>query len=228
MKKTLVWDLPTRLFHWLLVISIIGQYATAEWLDNAVQWHFYLGYFTLFLIVFRLMWGIFGTKYAQFNSFVKGPSAVFEYLTSLFKRNTPPAAGHNALGGWFVLIMLILVGAQAVSGLFLTDDIFLDGPFRAMANEDTLAIMNTIHHWAFEILLYVIAMHILAMVFYTGYKKQKLVPAMLHGKKEGLSNEGIASSLLLRALIIAIVAAGIVYVAIEIVPPSPDIGEVYY
>ena len=66
------------------------------------------------------------------------------------------------------------------------------------------------------------------MVFYTGYKKQKLVPAMLHGKKEGLSNEGIASSLLLRALIIAIVAAGIVYVAIEIVPPSPDIGEVYY
>ena len=86
MQKTLIWDLPTRLFHWLLVVSLLAQYATAEWLDNAIQWHFYIGYFTLFLVVFRIMWGVAGTQYAKFSSFVTGPGRVINYLKTLFDR----------------------------------------------------------------------------------------------------------------------------------------------
>ena len=83
MQKVLVWDIPTRVFHWLLVSSLLAQYATAEWLENAIQWHFYIGYFTLFLVIFRIIWGFVGTQYARFSSFVTGPRKVIRYMKTL-------------------------------------------------------------------------------------------------------------------------------------------------
>ncbi|WP_179985169.1 cytochrome b/b6 domain-containing protein [Alteromonas macleodii] len=231
MQKTLVWDLPTRLFHWLIVASLLAQYATVEWLENKVQWHFYIGYFTLFLIVFRLIWGVVGTRHARFSNFVTGPKKVFSYVKTLFNRQSEPAIGHNPLGGWFVIVMLALLAIQAISGLFMTDDIFLDGPYRQLASEETLDLMNTLHHLAFDALLYVIALHIGAVIFYSVYKKQKLVPAMVHGSKDSLKEPktaGIADSRLLRALIVALIAAAFVYVAIEVYPPEPQVNEFYY
>ena len=231
MQKTLVWDLPTRLFHWLIVASLLAQYATVEWLENKVQWHFYIGYFTLFLIVFRLIWGVVGTRHAKFSNFVTGPKKVFSYVKTLFNRQSEPAIGHNPLGGWFVIVMLILLAIQAISGLFMTDDIFLDGPYRQLASEETLDLMNTLHHLAFDALLYVIALHIGAVIFYSVYKKQKLVPAMVHGSKDSVKESktaGIADSRLLRALIVALIAAAFVYVAIEVYPPEPQVDEYYY
>tara|TARA_A200000113_G_scaffold37940_1_gene31000 strand:+ start:734 stop:1417 length:684 start_codon:yes stop_codon:yes gene_type:complete len=227
MQKVLVWDIPTRVFHWLLVFSLLAQYATAEWLENAVQWHFYIGYFTLFLVIFRILWGFVGTQYARFSSFVTGPRKVIRYLKTLFDKDSMPSIGHNPLGGWFVIAMLVLVAVQAISGLFMTDDIFLDGPYRPLADEKTLALMNSLHHLAFDILLYVIALHIAAVFFYSIYKKQKLVPAMLHGKKVSKA-VGIAGSRLVRALVIALLAAAIVYVAVEVYPPAPEVEEYYY
>ena len=227
MQKVLVWDIPTRVFHWLLVSSLLAQYATAEWLENAIQWHFYIGYFTLFLVIFRILWGFVGTQYARFSSFVTGPRKVIRYLKTLFDKDSMPSIGHNPLGGWFVVIMLVLVAVQAISGLFMTDDIFLDGPYRPLADEKTLALMNSLHHLAFDILLYVIALHIAAVFFYSIYKKQKLVPAMLHGKKVSKA-VGIAGSRLVRALVIALLAAAIVYVAVEVYPPAPEVEEYYY
>ena len=227
MNKTLIWDLPTRLFHWLLVASIFAQYATAEWLDDAVQWHFYIGYFTIFLIVFRVLWGFVGTEHAKFSNFVKGPKAVVTYISTLFDKHSTSSVGHNPLGGWFVVVMRILVGVQGISGLFMTDDIFLDGPYRSMADESTIELMSSLHHLAFDALLYVIGLHILAIVFYAIYKKQKLVPAMVHGKKE-TSSPSIGHSRIRLAILVAIVAAALVYVAIEVYPPSSDVGEYYY
>ena len=87
--------------------------------------------------------------------------------------------------------------------------------------------MNSLHHLAFDILLYVIALHIAAVFFYSIYKKQKLVPAMLHGKKVSKA-VGIAGSRLVRALVIALLAAAIVYVAVEVYPPAPEVEEYYY
>lgn len=144
MQKTLVWDLPTRLFHWLIVASLLAQYATVEWLDNKVQWHFYIGYFTLFLVAFRVLWGFVGTQHARFSNFVTGPKKVFSYMKTLFNRQSEPAIGHNPLGGWFVIVMLVLLAIQAISGLFMTDDIFLDGPYRQLASEEILRLMNTL------------------------------------------------------------------------------------
>ncbi|BFT30774.1 cytochrome b/b6 domain-containing protein [Alteromonas sp. D210916BOD_24] len=232
MNKSLLWDLPTRLFHWLLVVSIIAQYATAEWLDDAVQWHFYIGYFTLFLIAFRVIWGFVGTRYALFSHFVKKPHIVWRYVTQLFNRQSAVTIGHNPLGGWFVLIMLFLVGVQAISGLYMTDDIFLDGPYRALASDEVIGIMTQLHHVTFDVLLYVIALHIGAVVFYSVYKKQRLVPAMVHGKQNSqyfnYVNSPISHSKLRRALVVALIAAALVYVAVEIYPPAPDAGEYYY
>lgn len=227
MDKVLIWDLPTRFFHWLLVLSLLAQYVTAEWLDNAIEWHFYIGYFTLFLIVFRVLWGVVGTQHAKFSSFVKGPKAVFKYATTLFRRDTPPSLGHNPLGGWFVIVMLTLVAVQAVSGLFMTDDVFLDGPYRSLAGDEVLEWMSTVHHLAFDLLLYVIGLHIIAITFYRVYKKQNLVQPMIDGGKE-TSDAGIFHSRVRLALIVAIIAALIVYVAVEVYPPSPDAGEYYY
>jgi cytochrome b len=227
MQKQLIWDIPTRLFHWILVICILAQYATAKWLDSATQWHFYIGYFTLGLLCFRIIWGVVGPTYARFSQFVKGPSAVAHYLSTLFKRDSVPVAGHNPLGGWFVIVMLSLLLIQGISGLFMTDDIFLDGPYRAAVGDDVLSLMNTLHHLAFDILLYVIALHIGAIIFYSVYKKQKLVPPMLHGKKHSTS-AGITHSYLLRAIVVALISAIIVYLAIEVFAPAPDMSDMYY
>lgn len=236
MKKRLIWDFPTRLFHWLLVLSILAQYITADLLDDAVQWHFYIGYFTLGLIIFRLLWGMVGPKYAKFSQFVKGPRDVFEYAKTLFDRDSLPSVGHNPLGGWFVVVMIVLVLVQAVSGLFMTDDIFLDGPLRRMATDDVLTIMNTLHHVAFDTLLYVITLHIGASIFYGIYKRQQLLPPMINGKKplpvddEQYYGEtqGIRHSHLGRAIIIALIAAASVYFIVEVLPPSSSATQYYY
>lgn len=226
MKKALIWDLPTRLFHWLLVASLMAQYVTAAWLDNAVQWHFYIGYFTLGLIAFRIIWGVIGPKYARFSQFVTGPSSVVNYIKTLFLKKAAPTAGHNPLGGWFVVIMLVLVAVQGISGLFMTDDVFLDGPYRQMADSDTIEVMNWLHHVAFDTLIYVIALHIGAITFYTFYKKQALVPAMLHGKKR-TNDYSIKSSRMLLAVIISLCVAGALYYAIEIYPPVPVVDDYF-
>lgn len=227
MAKKLIWDLPTRLFHWLLVLSITAQYVTAELLENAMQWHFYVGYFTLGLILFRLIWGVTGTRYARFRQFLWGPVSVAAYARSLPDRNAKAHAGHNPLGGWAIVAMLLLIGAQGVSGLFLTDDVFLDGPYRHLVDETRQNMANTVHHTGFDILLIIIALHLIAIAFYSFYKRQSLVPAMLHGMKETASS-GIRSSRLGLAILIALLCAGLVYYVIFVAPPAPVTEALYY
>lgn len=226
MKKALIWDIPTRLFHWLLVASLIAQYVTVEWMDNAVQWHFYIGYFTLGLIAFRLIWGVIGPKYARFSHFVTGPVPVVNYVKTLLSKAPALTAGHNPLGGWFVVIMLVLVAIQGISGLFMTDDVFLDGPYRQMADSDMLEVMNWLHHVAFDTLIYAIALHVGAIIFYTFYKKRPLVPAMIHGKQY-TSDSSIKGSRVLLAIIVALCVSGVLYYAIEIYPP-PAVVDDYF
>ncbi len=227
MEKRVIWDVPTRLFHWLLVASLFIQYATAEWMDDAMQWHFYVGYFTIGLVIFRLIWGFVGPEHARFSSFLRGPSVVFSYVRSLPDKNAAPHAGHNPLGGIFVILMLLLIAMQAVSGLFLTDEVFLDGPYRHLVGEGTQELMNTLHHQVINALLLVIALHIAAIIFYAVYKKQSLTPPMIHGKKT-TTRPGISSSRLLLALVLVAVIAGGLYVAIEVLPPEPVDQGFYY
>ena len=123
----LVWDLPTRVFHWWLTLSLVASWITAEAGFEWTQWHIYLGYCALGLVLFRLMWGVVGTRHARFGSFLRGPFQVIRYARTLPEASAPAYAGHNPLGGWMVILLLLLVAVQAVTGLFISDDVFFAG-----------------------------------------------------------------------------------------------------
>src|SRR5690606_20858784 len=122
-SRVRIWDLPTRLFHWLFAASVIGAFVTVKvgglWMD----YHPRFGYTALGLLIFRLLWGLVGPRYARFSQFVKGPAATLRYL-----RAPRRMAGHNPLGAWSVLALLLAVGVQTTTGLFATDGIFTEGP----------------------------------------------------------------------------------------------------
>ena len=211
--KVLIWDLPVRLFHWLLALSLAASWLTAEAGIEWMDWHFRFGYFAGGLIVFRIIWGFVGTKHARFSSFVRGASTTIAYARTLFDRNARPSAGHNPLGGLMVLLMMLVVGLQVGTGLFASDDIFTDAPFHPLVSDDTASLLTSIHHANFNVILGIVGLHIAAVLLYVFWKKQALIRAMIVGTKpadESLGNEAIASSRLVLAAIIAFaVAAGV-------------------
>lgn len=228
--KRLVWDLPLRLFHWLLTLSILASYLTAEPGSTTMQWHFYIGYWTLGLILFRVLWGFFGPKHARFSNFVPGPQRLFAYLAKFFRRDSVPTVGHNPLGGLAVLVLMLMVTVQAASGLFISDDIVWSGPWNPAVSGDTADLLASIHHQNFDILLWVIGLHVLTIGFYHFYKRQRLLVPMLTGYKPAQvvpAEEAIESSQLLKALVIALVSAAAVYGMLALAPP-PVASDFYY
>jgi cytochrome b len=227
-EKRLVWDLPTRLFHWLLVASILASYLTADPGAPSMKWHMYLGYWTLGLVIFRVLWGFVGPKHARFSQFVK-PGRVAGYLATLFRRDSAPTPGHNPIGGLAVVVMLLMVAVQAVSGLFISDDIVWSGPWYPAVGSEMADRMASIHHTNFDVLLWVIGLHVLTMLFYAFYKRQDLVGPMITGYKKARivpAEAAISSSQLLKALVIAVLSAAAVYAVLAFAPPP--VVEDYY
>lgn len=227
MKKSLVWDIPVRLFHWLLVLCLFGQWLTAEVLEDAMEIHFYIGYFTLGLIIFRLIWGFVGTKYAKFNSFVSGPKAMLAYFRSLTSKQQSLSIGHNSVGGLILPAVIILVGLQAISGLFTTDDIVYSGPYYASANADLQQCMQWLHHNIFDILIAVIGLHLVAIGWYLVVLKHNLIKPMLDGKKAVAAENAIEHSQLIKAILIMCLVAIFVYWLVEMNPPPVEDGYYY-
>ena len=228
-EKRMVWDLPLRLFHWLLVLCISASYATAKAGFNWTKYHFWIGYFTLGLVAFRIIWGFVGPRHARFSNFVAGPSRVFAYLRTLFKHDSPPAMGHNPVGALVVILMLLMVGAQATTGLFLIDNTEVwTAPYYPAVSGETASLLGKFHHLNFDVLLWVIGLHVLAIIYYRVYKRQSLVLPMITGRKLAQlvpAQQAIESSQLLKAIIVAALCAGAVYWLIASAPPPP---EVYY
>lgn len=237
--KRLVWDLPLRAFHWLLVLCLAGLWVTAkadadymDWLTKRfdvtwMEWHFRLGYCVIGLLAFRIIWGFVGPKHARFVNFVPGPVRVTTYLSGLFKRDSVPTVGHNPVGALMVLVMIALVGLQAFTGLFTSDDIVWAGPYNPAVSSDTANRMGAIHHLNYKVLLWLIGLHVLAIVFYTLYKRQRLVPPMITGYKPGHlvpEHEAISGSQLLKALIVALLCAGAVTVLVKKAPEPPAVS----
>jgi cytochrome b len=234
-EKRLVWDLPLRLFHWLLVLSIAASWYTAEYSEEYVQLgeriisytqlHFYLGYWALGLIAFRILWGFVGPRNARFTTFVSGPSRVLAYLRTLLRRDAPAAVGHNPLGGLVVIVMLLMIGAQAVTGLFLIDNTEIwTAPYHSAVSSETAGTLGSFHHLNFDVLIWVIALHVLAILFYRLYKGQNLVAAMITGRKPGAAvaaHEAITSSQLWKALIVVLVCAAGIWLLLNQAPPPP-------
>jgi cytochrome b len=236
-EKRLVWDLPLRVFHWVLALSLVASWYTArmsskgEFLEfrgqqyGYAEVHFWLGYWALGLVVFRLIWGFVGPRHARFSSFFPSPGRFFAYAGKFFRRDSPPSVGHNPMGAAVVLLMLLMVGAQAVTGLFLGDntDIFY-APYHGAVGEDTASTLMSFHHLNFEVLQWVVVLHVAAILFYHFYKRQNLVGPMFTGRKPGdlvPAAEAINASQLVRALVVALVAAGIVWLVLSQAPPPP-------
>ncbi len=223
--KSLVWDLPLRLFHWLFALSLTASYVTAKLGFDWMQYHFYLGYFAIGLLVFRVIWGFIGPRHARFSSFLQKPAAVWSYAQHLFDRNSLPSIGHNPLGGLMVILMLLLVIVQVTTGLFATDAVIWTGPYYPSVAQHTASILSTIHSVNVNIILGAVGLHIIAIIYYHTFKKQSLVPSMFTGYKPASlvpSHHAITSSQLLRAVIVCAIAACFVYVLLANAPPAPD------
>jgi cytochrome b len=178
----LVWDLPTRLFHWILVALVVAQWWTARNFST-MEYHLWGGYALLVLVLFRVIWGFAGSDTARFSDFVRGPGAVLAYVKTLLRGATPRHLGHNPLGGWSILAMLALLLVQAGTGLFASDDIFYEGPLYSWVSRETSAWLTTIHKLNFDLLLILIAIHLAAVLFYLLVKRENLIHPMLSGRK---------------------------------------------
>lgn len=212
-----LWDLPTRVFHWLLVVAIGAAWASGEIGGNWMVWHGRIGLLIVGLVAFRLIWGVIGSTYARFASFVRGPASIVAYL-----RGQWHGLGHNPLGALSVLGLLTLVALQATTGLFAyNDDIGFGGPFYAAISSDLSATLTKIHHKLFDGLLVLVGLHIAAILFYTHVKKDNLVKPMLTGWKDGRPEQSARGGGILAFVVATIIAAAAVYGASGEWQPKP-------
>ena len=175
-QKVSVWDLPTRLFHWLLVALIAMCWWTGE--KHQYDLHLWSGIAVLSLLVFRILWGLLGSSTARFANFVRGPAAVRDYLGGKWR-----GIGHSPLGALSVLVLMGMVAIEVVLGLFATDeDGLLLGPLSGVVSMDASNEIAEIHEKFFDVLLGFIGLHVAAVLFYWLAKKQNLVGPMLTGK----------------------------------------------
>ncbi len=206
-----LWDLPTRLFHWGLVGTIAVCWVSGELLDDAMTLHIWAGYCALALLLFRVMWGFFGSETARFSQFVTSPPQVAAYVRTLLQRKPGTHAGHNPLGGWSVLVLLALSLTVTVSGLFSNDEVSTWGPLAHRITPDLSDRLSDMHGIAFNVLAGVIALHVLAVLFYRLYKRDNLILPMITGRKPvsaAVPRPALASNG--RALLLFTVAAAAV------------------
>ncbi len=202
----LIWDLPTRLFHWVLVVLIALQYATAKFGFLDMDWHFRFGYATLTLIVFRVGWGFFGSQSSRFMQFVRGPAAVVRYVRSQFSTNPQVSIGHNPLGGWSVIVLILSVLIQAISGLFASDGVDTDGPMSEHVASSTVKLFTRIHGWNENVLLALIALHVVAIALYFVLRNDNLLTPMITGRK-AIAGQPLTFAGLWRASVVLLISA---------------------
>ena len=219
----LVWDAPLRAFHWFLAASLVALYVTAKGPIGWMQLHFWLGYWTLGLLIFRVIWGFVGPKHARFIEFFPTPGVFVRYLKGLFKRDSAHAVGHNPVGALAVFAILILVGFQAVTGLFASDDIIWDGPYKAAVSNATSRSLTSIHKsTSINLLIALVVIHIAAVAYYWFYKRQNLVRPMITGRKPAElvpESEAIAGSAWIRAMIAILVSGAAIWAMLALAPP---------
>lgn len=172
-----IWDLPTRLFHWALAICIVGSLVSVNLGGNAIGWHFRFGYAILTLLLFRLLWGFAGPRYARFGSFPPSPAAALRYLRGAGGER----AGHSPLGALSVYAMLAALAFQVTTGLFANDAIMWDGPLKALVSNATSDLLTRLHKYNRFLVIGLIVVHLGAIVFYAVARRRNLVTPMIAG-----------------------------------------------
>ena len=177
-----VWDLPTRLFHWLLVACVIGSVVSSQIGGNAMIWHFRFGFTIASLLLFRLVWGLIGGRWSRFTAFLYSPRTVLRYLKGEGKPEH--AVGHNPLGAASVFAMLAFLIAQVSTGVFSDDEIAAVGPFAQFVSNATVSAATSYHKtYGKFVLLGLIVLHLAAIGYYYLAKRENLVKPMLNGDK---------------------------------------------
>ena len=207
-----VWDLPTRLFHWSLVTLICISWYCGE--TGVMRWHMLSGQAILTLLLFRLAWGLVGSQSARFSDFVKGPGAVLGYARGLLAGRPEPWIGHNPLGGWMVIALLMVLLIQAGSGLFANDDIFSEGPLANLVSKETSDNLTRLHKANFNLLLVLAALHIAAAFYYLLVKGENLIRPMITGRKWLASRPALQMRSPLLALILLGLSAVLIWLLV--------------
>lgn len=210
-----VWDIWVRLFHWALVLVITASFVTDRIGD--LDSHYIAGLGVLGLVIFRLLWGMFGSPTARFTTFVKGPKAILAYARLAVRRHPSFSFGHNPAGAVMVIVLLLLLLAQAVSGLFNSDDILFEGPLYDNASGAVTGFMGRWHAQFGDIILILILVHVGVVLLYRLLKGENLVGAMIRGKArlprpvaDAAKKSGEAESASpFRALVCAAIAAAV-------------------
>ena len=186
-ERTVVWDLPVRVAHWLLVLAVAGSWLTHYAGPAWFAWHRRCGLAVLLIVVFRIVWGFVGTHHARFAAFVRGPRATVEWL----RAGSPRGAGHSPLGALSVVAMLALLLAQAVTGLFANDEIASAGPFYGWVSHELSNRLSRFHRGNETWLLVLIALHLAAVGWYA-FRGRQIVRAMITGHAGSADTSDVA------------------------------------
>ncbi len=177
----LVWDLPTRLFHWSVVALVAAAYVT--WRLNWMGWHAWTGDALLALVLWRVLWGFVGSDSARFSRFLASPAAAVRHLAHVFRREPDREAGHNPAGGWMVLLLLALLLGQTLTGIYVDNDVADVGPLTEMMPAPFDNAMTALHGLFWDALLVAVALHVLAILVYAVAKRHNLLLPMITGRK---------------------------------------------
>lgn len=185
-----IWDIWVRLFHWSLAASVLFQLFSGETGVSFYDWHKQVGELVLALIVFRILWGLWGSTNARLSTLVQHPKAALGHLKDLSKRNVHQERGHNAAGGWAIVAMLLIIGTQAVTGLFIADEEeFIEGSFYGTLDSSTTDLVYTIHHNNAILIQTLVVVHLVMLLLYWLVAKQNLVLPMISGKMHWSDNK---------------------------------------
>ena len=209
-----IWDIPTRIFHWLLAALVILAFITGKIGGTAMKYHELSGFAVLSLVVFRLVWGFAGGQQSRFSSFVRGPVTVLRYASSLLRKDSAHYIGHNPLGGWSIIAMLISLLLQTGTGLFANDDILTEGPLFHLVSKQTSDWLTGMHHLNQKVLMVLVALHICAIMFYLFAKGENLLIPMITGRKtlEHQIESSYGSPIWALLLVVAVTAAAYIII----------------
>lgn len=215
-QRIRLWDLPTRLFHWLLVLAVVAAVVSGQIGGKLIDLHGKIGLAIVGLIAFRIVWGFAGSTYARFAQFMPTPARIRVYLKGEWR-----GLGHNPLGGLSVVTLLLLLSAQVASGLFANDDIAFTGPLYGLIDKSLSDRLSGLHHLLSNALIILVVLHIGAVIFHGRVKKDDLIKPMLTGWKEGASGEPARGGGLVALIVALIIAGAVVCGASGIWLPAP-------
>jgi cytochrome b len=205
-ELVLVWDFPVRVFHWLLVVSFVGAWATSE--SEAQQMiHYAFGYSAIALVVFRLVWGVVGTRYARFTQFIKRPSETMSYIKSLLTGKKHIGLGHNPAGAFVMTSLMTLILLICLTGYWIVKEFLGD-------------VTSEVHEIFSSLALMLIVIHVAGAITMSFLQKENLIKSMITGKKQGFPNQAIKYPMNLVGLLLGLVWAYVFYLVLSSALPA--------